>query len=844
MTNSDDSKQPLEAILEEYLTRLDNGEMPDTEEYIAQYPGWADKLRRFFDNLAFVDERLAAAGADSGRGESEPPSVEYPHVQGFRILGELGNGSQGIVYKAVQLGTNRLVALKLIREGTFASKAQRRRFENEVELASRLNHPGIAAVYSCGENAGRNYFAMEFVDGEPLDVYMSLRTLDVKSCVVFFLQICDAVGYAHQRGVIHRDIKPSNILIDLAEQVRIVDFGLARDTLAGPEQQKNPMTQVGEFAGTWYYASPEQVRRNPALIDVRADVYSLGVILYEMLTDCLPYPIRDVSREVIADHILETPPARPSGIRKGLDDDLDTIILRCLSKEPERRYQSVSELGVDLRRWMAGDAIEAKRDSSWYIFRRAVARHRWRVAVVTTVLLALVTFAAVVSVLYAQALTARATTDIRGQVVRQSQRFLIGSVDELNWAGNRLVDLADAYPDLPLIQALGKEPYEDTFTIFSTLAADIPDRLLDKVLDPDQPATGPVEEWLDSQGGGWERIVEASRKHRFVFKTEHFSQTDLALVDQLGPIGHARSVSKALVALGVHKYRHSSHEDAIAYLEAARSIAMDLADGRTLNDKIMSISARARLYDALLAIFEDVGSLAESAQPYIDFALRDLPLARYRHAMLAERHKRAQLLEASSVGDAKGDSAYIDLDLLNAHWGGIYKMIGQLNPEDRARARSISPLEALEVLDEWSAAPADWDLLSYAALNARSERLVVHLRAKRAFELCKPLLTGVRVAFQARGRVRTKRTATILTAYICRYRLNTGDWPEKPRDALPSTALNQATDPFIGTPFGYRRTNTSVTLYSFNEDGLDHDALVGIWGQAGTDVVFFHVEFE
>ncbi|TWT41774.1 Serine/threonine-protein kinase PknB [Phycisphaerae bacterium RAS1] len=306
-------------------------------------------------------------------------------MAGYSIESELARGGQGVVYRAVQSATRRPAALKVLRDGALASPAARRRFQREIELIAELRHPNLLTVYDAGTTRdGRAFFAMEFVEGVCLARWLEqwragappsapLRQT-LRPLLTLFVKICNAVGYAHQRGVIHRDLKPSNVLVDRAGQPRVVDFGLAR--LIAPEGAA-ALTTAEQIAGTIPYLSPEQARGLPDAVDVRSDVYSLGVMLYEALAGEYPYPVEADTLATIR-HIAETPatpPQRRPGGRGRIDDELATIVLKALAKERERRYQTAGELARDLERYMEGEAIEARRDSAAYLFRRLLRRH-------------------------------------------------------------------------------------------------------------------------------------------------------------------------------------------------------------------------------------------------------------------------------------------------------------------------------------------------------------------------------------------------------------------------------------------------------------------------------------
>jgi serine/threonine-protein kinase len=320
---------------------------------------------------------------DSDRSPSRPPP-EVEVVPGFRVEGEIHRGAQGVVYRAQQTSTRRHVALKTLLQGKFATSRQRARFDREVEVVASLRHPHIVTLYESGRTAdGLAFFAMELVDGRPLSDILKLpddsrEKPAVDRLLQTYLQIVKAIAYAHQRGVIHRDLKPANILIDGELEPHVLDFGLARSA-RGEEQDQDMIeaTAAGEFLGTFAYAAPEQLRGNPDLIDVRTDIFALGVILYEVLAGERPYKPPGGSFS-IADLLLarlETEPKAPSSVRSPVDPDLDVITLTCLKSKPEERYQSAQALAEDLERFLDGRPILARRDSLVYVARKWVRRH-------------------------------------------------------------------------------------------------------------------------------------------------------------------------------------------------------------------------------------------------------------------------------------------------------------------------------------------------------------------------------------------------------------------------------------------------------------------------------------
>lgn len=354
-------------------------------------------------------------------------TADQPVVPGHEIEAELGRGGQGVVYRAIQQRTRRTVALKLLTSpGWAVTSRQRQRFEREVELIASIEHAGVVTVYECGETSdGRLFLAMQYVEGTPLNQWASdVRAAPggVERIQRVAIALCRAMQAAHQRGVIHRDLKPANALVDATDQPHVLDFGLAR-LEAEPSQE---VTRVGEFLGTLAYAAPEQTLGDPLAVDVRSDVYALGVMIYEALTGLPPYTMPDDPAEAIR-IVRETVPRTPRTVNRALrwPGDLDTVLLKALAKEPDRRYQSAGALGDELERVVQRRPIEARRDSPLYLMSRLIQRHRLAAAGAFTILALLVVFGVSMAVLYEEART-------ESEKVRQINVFLedtLGSVE-------------------------------------------------------------------------------------------------------------------------------------------------------------------------------------------------------------------------------------------------------------------------------------------------------------------------------------------------------------------------------------------------------------------------------
>ncbi len=373
--------------------------------------------------------------------------------RGYQIRSVVGEGGMGVVYGAEQPELQRRVALKLIRLGMDTQQVVAR-FEAERQALARMNHPNIARVMDAGATeAGRPYFVMEFIDGQPITEYCDSRQLDTDERLALFLSVCEGVQHAHQKGIIHRDLKPTNVLItqeDGKAVPKIIDFGIAKAT-AQRTVERTMFTQAGVLIGTPEYMSPEQATLSDQNVDTRTDVYSLGVLLYELLIGALPFEpdeLRRAAYDEICRRIREDEPSRPSlrlstlqanadelarmrhtdreTLARLLRGDLDWITMRALEKAPERRYPTPSELAADLRRHIDHQPVDAGPPSTAYRLGKFVRRNRLAVtagAIVTVSLIAGTT-AATFGLIRAQQAEAVAVEEAR--TAEEVSEFLSG----------------------------------------------------------------------------------------------------------------------------------------------------------------------------------------------------------------------------------------------------------------------------------------------------------------------------------------------------------------------------------------------------------------------------------
>jgi WD40 repeat protein/serine/threonine protein kinase len=346
----------------------------------------------------------AIAGSRPARPDADGHIAEGSTLGQYTIRRLIGSGGMGRVYEAMQVSPRRTVAVKVMGRG-MASASALRRFEFEAQVLARLRHPGIAQILEAGRlpDGATPWFAMEYIaNAKPITDYARDARLSTRDRIRLFRQACEAVAHGHQRGIIHRDLKPSNILVDGSGHVKVIDFGVARST-DSDMAVTTLQTDVGQLVGTVQYMSPEQFDADPNDLDIRSDVYALGVVLFELLADRTPYDLRRKAIHEAARIVREEDPPRPSTIRAALRGDLDVVVGTAMAKDRTRRYGSAHELSQDLGRWLEGEPISARAPGLAQTLRRFAQRHRAAAAAIVTAFVLLSGSLAVVSSLWRDA---------------------------------------------------------------------------------------------------------------------------------------------------------------------------------------------------------------------------------------------------------------------------------------------------------------------------------------------------------------------------------------------------------------------------------------------------------
>ena len=366
-------EERFDEICADYLDAADAGDPLDEEKLLVQHPDLAESLRKFFRDHQRMAGALHVDPGDLAGSESHDETTVFSkpsahqqsaapvlgqRIADYELIEKIAQGGMGVVYKARQVSLNRIVALKMIRSGELADEEEINRFRVEAEAAAQLHHPGIVPIYQIGSEGGQHYFSMAFVEGQSLAGAIREQPMPPRLAAKYVMEVARATHYAHEQGIIHRDIKPANVLLDKNGKPMVTDFGLAKQI-----QADHQLTMSGQILGTASFMSPEQARGDQRQIGPQSDVYSLGALLYTLLTQRPPFT-GDNPLDILLD-VLSKDPDAPSSSNLGVSRDVETICLKCLEKKPGKRYATAADLADDLDRFLTGRPIVARPVRVW-----------------------------------------------------------------------------------------------------------------------------------------------------------------------------------------------------------------------------------------------------------------------------------------------------------------------------------------------------------------------------------------------------------------------------------------------------------------------------------------------
>lgn len=353
-------ERELNALIVEYYHAAEQGEPLDQAEFVRQHPDFAAELREFFENVGQIEQVAAPLIPPVEEAQTSPvePGVMVRYFGDYEILEEIGAGGMGVVYKARQAKLKKIVAVKMIKAGQLASEQEVRRFQSEARAAANLDHPGIVPVHEVGVHHGQHYYTMDYVGGVSLSQLHRDEPVVARRAAGLVKQLAEAMYYAHGQGIVHRDLKPANVLLTTTGVPRITDFGLAKRLWSDEESVGMTMTETGQVLGTAGYMSPEQAAGKTRLVGPPADIYALGAILYALLTGRAPFVGESQADTIL--QVLQNEPVSPRTLNPSIARDLETICLKCLEKEPHKRYGTAQLLADDLSRFLDNKPVLAR----------------------------------------------------------------------------------------------------------------------------------------------------------------------------------------------------------------------------------------------------------------------------------------------------------------------------------------------------------------------------------------------------------------------------------------------------------------------------------------------------
>jgi len=834
--------QQVKAVLDGALER----DPAERLVYLDEACGRDAELREEVESLLapeigdFIEEPIFDLHLGS---EGEP--AEGHRIDAYRVIREVGRGGMGSVFLAARAEGDfeGQFALKIIRRGMDTEEVVQR-FRAERRILTRLEHPNIARILDGGTTGdGRPYFVMEHVEGRPIDEFCDAEALSIPARLELFLDVCSAVHFAHQNLVVHRDLKPANILVTRAGVPKLLDFGIAK--LLDPDKTEPALTVLGRHAMTPQYASPEQLLGKQ--VTTASDVYALGVLLYILLAGRSPYGMPPPEGEALTRAICDEDPRRPSEtvvhapagrgpqgdprlLRRRLSGDLDTILLKAMHKEPQRRYASAEQLAADIRRHLDGLPVLARRDTAAYLLEKFVGRHRLGVGFAAAALLFILAFSITVTQLWRQAVRERDRSDAISRFLQelfaipdpsQSRGEQITAREVLDRGTERISRDLQNQPELraTLMDTMGQvyrslglyEPArklsEESLAIRREIFGE--DHLL--VAMSLQNLAVLRREMGDNAGAEplLSEALEMQRRKGATETAEHAKAlNDLAaLLEEKGDLNAAEALYRESLTLK-RKLFGNEHEDVARGLNNLGRLLHAKKDYQGAEQYYQeSLAMRRRLLGAihpevattlnnLAVLYEDEGDLAKAEQSYREVLEMRRTLLGGRHPKVARSLSNlASLLQARK--DFRGAEplyrealSIAEQSLSPDHFERAVYLRGLASVLlDQGRAREAEPLarEALAILQK--ATPASWRVADAESVLGGC------LAVQGRFEEAEPLLVGAYEALAKDPADGSRRVGEARSRVAALYK----SWGKPDRITLPPPTPSAAPDPRSGT---------------------------------------------
>ncbi len=821
-----------------------------------------------FDDHCSTEDRDRPSIPDASPTVDCSSTTDRPgdRIGRYKILQLIGEGGFGTVYMAEQQEpVRRKVALKIIKLG-MDTKQVIARFEAERQALALMDHPNIARVLDAGATeTGRPYFVMELVRGVPVTNYCEKNKLSTTDRLELFTRICQSIQHAHHKGIIHRDLKPSNVLVTLHDGVpvpKVIDFGIAK-ALHQRLTEKTLFTEYHQFMGTPVYMSPEQAEMSGLDVDARTDIYSLGVLLYELLTGTTPFDVqrlKSLSHADIQKLIREESPHKPStriqtlgrdatstaehqqtdreGLRRHLKGDLDCIVMKALEKDRTRRYETANGFMFDIRRYLNGEPVLASPPSTIYRARKFVGRHRAAVGTIAgfiaVILIGLVTSLTMWRRAEAEGANAKFRLEAaRAEVVRNFEEYQ-AVIPQLR----RAQDLAALLPaevrrqypqDSPETTYLEATEWitglfptaPDGGSVTDVAALDTLTReaVLSCARHPDQPRDPVAVAWVHANREGVSRLVESTSQHRFYFGAS--SGGDLLVRFLLPALQEARFGAEVLCASALVHHDEDSCDLAIVDLNAALRISRYIGDGATLINALVEISCRNVIHNAYRWMVTDAVANGPLPPAYSAFLLQAPPLPDFEYTSIIEVRTLRQMLNEAFVKTNARAPARLDLARLRGladEWGVEENPYADPSPAMIADAEALDFERALSVIKGLCDRLHIQQDASFREIRAEHTRLEQQFKDHPALN---PLIPDFTRAIELRREARMNRDATLVAAAISVFRHANGGWPENIDEALAAFELEPLYRNYFGHDFIYRIVDGAPLLYAVGPNGID-----------------------